>query len=446
MRVSLVNPRWQERGGPVYSRLWMPLSLAVTAALLEQDGHDVQVIDAHALGLEDGALRERLKGSDKVFVTSSTLDKWVCPNLDLSPFVRAASLAGEVAPQVYGMGVHGTVRPREVLQITQLDAVVCGEPELTVRELCREEDLGSIPGVAYLSSGDLIVSPPRAAADINLFPLPALHLLPLEVYRYEILGERLVLLEGSRGCPYSCTFCLKVMYGNGYRRKRPDRLLRELEVAIGTFGARSIYFMDIEFTLNRALVEEVCRFLMRGTRRVVWCCQTRVDHVDPDLLKMMRASGCALVHFGIESGSPSLLERTRKRVDIEAMELAVRWAREARIRTACFFLLGLPGERPEDVDMTLALARRLRPDYVSFHVAVPYPGTTLYDEVQDSLGDDAVFPESTGILPQDQLRSLQRRALLSHYLRPSYVARAVLRGDLRGALGKVGILRQYLRW
>lgn len=422
----------------------MPLSLAVTAALLEGDGHDVQVVDANALGLDDATLRDRLKGSDKVFVTSSTLDKWVCPNLGLSPFVQAVSVAGQVAPQVYGMGVHGTVRPGEVLRLAGLDAVVCGEPELTVKELCNEEDLGSIAGLAYLTDDEVVVTPVRAPADINAFPLPALHLLPLEAYRYEILGNRLVLLEGSRGCPYSCTFCLKVMYGRGYRRKEPDRLLRELDVALGSFGARSIYFMDIEFTLNRSLVEEVCHFLMQRRRRIVWCCQTRVDRVDPDLLQMMRASGCTLIHFGLESGSPRLLQRIGKGLDVEAMERAVRWTRNAHIRSACFFLLGLPGEEPEDVDMTLALARRLDPDYVSFHLAIPYPGTALYDEVRDSLDDAALFPESTGSLPVAELRSLQRRALLSHYLRPSYLARAVLRGDLRGIVGKVGVLRQYV--
>jgi anaerobic magnesium-protoporphyrin IX monomethyl ester cyclase len=446
VRVSLVNPRWHERGGPVYNRVWMPLSLAVTAALLERDGHDVVVIDAHALGLGSDALRESLTGSDKVFVTSSTLDKWVCPNLDLTPFIRATSVAREVAPQVYGLGVHGTVRPREVLELADVDAVVCGEPELTVRELCREEELRTIAGVAYLRAGDLQTTPARELADVNAFPPPALHLLPLAAYRYEILGDRLVLLEGSRGCPYSCTFCLKAMYGNRYRRKEPDRLLRELDLALSAFGARSVYFMDIEFTLNRRLVEEVCRFLTRDSRDAVWCCQTRVDAVDPDLLNMMRAAGCTLIHFGIESGSPAVLQRIGKRAGIEAMERAVRWARKARIRTACFFLLGLPGEGPEDVEMTLALARRLRPDYVSFHVAVPYPGTAMYDEVRESLGDEAVFPESTGLLPQGELRSLQRRALLSHYLRPSYLARALLRGDLRGAMSKIGVLRQYVRW
>ncbi len=446
MRVALVNPRWQERGGPVYNRLWMPLSLAVTAALLESDGHDVRVVDANALGLDHAGLRGLLRGTDKAFVTSSTLDKWVCPNLELTPFIGAISVARDVVPQVYGMGVHGTVRPREILQSAEVDAVVRGEPELTVRELCREEALDSIPGVAYLGDGGVITTPARPEADINTFPAPALHLLPLELYRYEILGKRLVLLEGSRGCPFSCSFCLKVMYGRGYRRKQPERLLRELEIALDSFDARSVYFMDIEFTMNRSLVEAVCEFLKRYPRRVAWCCQTRVDRVDGELLRLMRASGCTLIHYGLESGSPRLLERISKQVTVEAMERAVRLTREARIRSACFFLLGLPGEEPEDVEMTLKLARRLRADYVSFHVAVPYPGTALYDEVRDSLDDREAFPTSTGRVPEAELRSLQRRALLAHYLRPSYMLRALMRGDLRDVSSKLGILRQYVRW
>jgi radical SAM superfamily enzyme YgiQ (UPF0313 family) len=446
MRVALVNPRWQEGGGPVYNRLWPPLSLAVTAAMLEDDGHDVEVVDANALGIGNGELLERLKGVDKAFLTSSTLDKWVCPNLGLEPFVQAASVARQVVPQVYGLGVHGTVRPRHVLELANVDAVVCGEPELTVQDLCRYEDLHQVRGVAFMRDGDLVTTPAREPADVNAFPMPALHLLSLERYRYEILGRRLVLLEGSRGCPFSCTFCLKVMYGSGYRRKSAERLLEEVAVAVEHFDARSIYFMDIEFTLNRQLVETVSRWLRDRHPDVRWCCQTRVDRVDPDLLQLMSASGCRLIHFGLESGSPRLLERMQKRVTVEDMERAVRWARQAGIRSACFFLLGLPDEGPEDVEMTIALARRLRPDYVSFHVAVPYPGTALYDEVREQLPPEVLFPDATPTLPVAELQRLQRKALLGHYLRPGYLARALVRGELWGLLDKVAILRQYVRW
>jgi len=83
---------------------------------------------------------------------------------------------------------------------------------------------------------------------MTTLPLPALHLLDLRHYSYEILGSRFLVLEGSRGCPYTCTFCSRVIQGKPLRQKSVEQLGLEVETAVRKFGVRSIYFIDLEFT------------------------------------------------------------------------------------------------------------------------------------------------------------------------------------------------------
>jgi len=110
----------------------------------------------------------------------------------------------------------------------------------------------------------------------------------LRRYQYEILGNRFLVLEGSRGCPYPCTYCTRVIQGKKLRPKTPEQLGREVEAAVRQFAARNIYFIDLEFTAAAELVRGLCEYLLARAISVRWCCQTRVDQVDEPLLALMR--------------------------------------------------------------------------------------------------------------------------------------------------------------
>jgi radical SAM superfamily enzyme YgiQ (UPF0313 family) len=259
-------------------------------------------------------------------------------------------------------------------------------------------------------------------------PTPAFHLLDLRNYNYEILGSRFLVLEGSRGCPYPCTFCSRIIQGKPLRQKTVEQLGNEVETAVRKFGVRGIYFIDLEFTALPGLVAGLCEFLLARKVRVRWCCQTRTDKVDEPLLRLMKRAGCRLIHFGIESGSERIVELTKKRVSIATQIQGVRLARRVGMEVLCFFLLGYPGETEDEMRATIRLARQLNPTYASFHRISPYPGTPLYDQFAAGRGE--LFPAFAGS-DEDRRRvdRLIREAIWSYYLRPGYVLSRLLRSS-----------------
>jgi anaerobic magnesium-protoporphyrin IX monomethyl ester cyclase len=450
--IALINPYQSHlvsRLGKIYNRVWPPLSLANCAALLEQQGQKVKIIDANALRLPPEKVSHELAGCEKVFVSSSDLDRWQCPSIGIESFVDTVWNAAKVTEEIFVLGAHGTVKPKEILQITGARAVIRGEPELTVAEICRGTPLSKIKGVAYADGGGVIVTGEPQPVDLNTLPAPAFHLLPMERYHYEVLGSSFTLLEGSRGCASDCRFCLLQMYGLGVRRKKVERLIAEIELAISRFGVKTAYFMDLEFTVLRNQVLDLCKYLISKRYDFRWTCQTRFDLVDSHLLRQMKEAGCSLIHLGVEAGTNALLEKVNKQITTEQILEGMREIKKAKIDTACFFMLGFPGSDNDEIRETIRFAKRLNPTYALFHLAIPYPGTRLYEDVERSHPEivrDALFPEAC-CCGEDliHLKALIRQAYLEFYVRPGYVASRLTRGDLRSLAGQVKLLFGYVR-
>ncbi len=442
-KVLLVNPSWDRlvsQKGRRFNRAWPPLDLLNCAAMLEQDGLSVSLIDARAVPTPLHAIREAAVQHDLVFVTSSPIDRWQCPNLDLDPFLAVTQLVE--SGKLYVMGAHGTVAPDELLSMTRARAVIRGEPELTVRLLCCSSDVSEVPGVTYQSDGTIVNNPEGPAVDLTALPMPAFRLLDLRRYRYEILGDRFVLLETTRGCHYRCHFCLLKMYGKGYRRKDPDQVIREMTYLVLEAKARTGYFIDLEFTAMRDYVWDLCERLVAARLPFEWACQTRADYVDGPLLNLMKRAGCRLIHFGVESGSARVLAATNKRITLEQIEQGITETKRAGIDQACFFMFGFPGETQVDMDATIAFAKRLNPTYASFHTVSPYRGTTLFE----MSGSRELFPE---VFSKEHdaafLQGIVNRAFQEFYVRPAVLWSRLRSMDVRLWRRQAALFRDFVR-
>ncbi|MBN1297361.1 radical SAM protein [bacterium] len=424
-KVLLLKPCWNypiDPGDSTYNRNWPPLSLLNIAAMLQREGIHADVVDAGVERLSADRVAKIAEGYTRVFITSASLDRWQCPNLNIDPFVKTVFHLKKVCSSIYLMGTHGSVRPREILDKTGVMAVIRNEPEETVVEICRGVPLESISGLTFLRGDDVVITPDRPLMDLTQLPIPAYDRIDLSRYHYEVLGDRFALLEASRGCPFDCIFCVKSMYGKGFRIKNTDQFIREVDAIIDHAGARTAYFIDLEFTVNRPLAEAVSRHLIARGTPLNWCVQTRADSVDLPLMKLMRQAGCRIVHFGVESGSERIRRTLNKGITFEQVEKGLRAAREAGMQTVCFFMFGLPGETVEDMEQTIRFARKLNPTFASFHIALPYPGTEFYRQVADEIGGE-LFPHAyTGIVPYGHLERITMKAFRSFYLRPRYIA------------------------
>lgn len=448
MKVVLARPCWDYPKGPsesTYNRVWMPLELANCAAILRAAGHEVRVVDAQALRIPPEELASRAAGAALVILTSTGLDRWQCPYNDATPFVAAAKAVKAAGLRLAVSGFHSTVAPEATLSITGADFVIRGEPEGFAADLAAGKDPADVAGVSFLRSGRVVTNPDHAPADLAGLPVPAFDLFDADRYFYEILGRRFLLFEATRGCPYSCVFCSRAMYGPQFRRKTAEQMRAEIDFALEHTNAETAYFIDLEFTVARDLAKAVSEHLIARGSPLVWCCQTRADNVDEELLALMRRSGCRLIHLGVESGSERVLAESGKATSKDAVAKGVRMIERAGIETLAFFMFGLPGETDSDREETIRFAKELAPTYASFHFATPYPGSKLFADLGMKVADDLSFPLVAPGADIAELKSWVSRAMRAFYLRPSYVLGHLAKGGPSHWYRQLRLFLSYLR-
>ena len=241
MKILLINPSW---GGKMrsqrYNRRWPPLDMLNLAAILQNYGHFVVLHDARADELSPNRLYRLTAAADRVVVNTSPLDRWQCPNLDLTHLVR---LTRSIPPEKLILcGVHGTLFPSRMAELTGARVIMSGEPEVSgpalFSALDQKSPLSGVPGIHWTEGGKIESGPPAPLADLCAMPLPAYSLVRPEMYEYELLGKKLAVLETARGCPNRCAFCLKTMYGSRVRMKDPIQVASELEL-VRSLGFRN---------------------------------------------------------------------------------------------------------------------------------------------------------------------------------------------------------------
>lgn len=426
----LLRPAWRSltsRAENTYNRTWPPLSSLYIASGLRERGVSAEIVDLQADGRRVDAALTGLGAADLVLLSTADVDRWQCPNVEMQPIDEAAAWLCTTGASVFVTGTHGAVAPEMMLKRTGARGVVKGEPEETALALATGAELESIPGLLFRSADGLVDTGPAPSVDLTRLPAPDYSLLDLDRYGYELLGDRFALFEGSRGCPFPCTFCSRVLQGRPMRRKRSEQLAAEVERAVRRDGVRSAYFIDLEFHLGGDTNRGLCDFLARERLPLRWCCQLRAREVKDDLLDAMAAAGCRLVHCGIESGSPGRLAQLDKVGSVEDMVDGVRRILARGMEVLCFFILGFPGESEGEIEQTVKLALDLDPSYASFHLFTPYPGT----EYSLTPGDGAFFvpPTHPDALPFERLARLRRAAYLRFYLRPRYVLSRLARRE-----------------
>ena len=215
-------------------------------------------------------------------------------------------------------------------------------------------------------------------------PTPAWDLLPLEHYRLPLVNRPYVLIETSRGCPYTCDFCVVPLHhGNKFRERPPSVLVDEIERAKREHGIEYFYLWGDTVTLNAKTFSRFCDELIARDLGIQWFANARADNlVDLEFVKRLKRSGCWMLSMGIESDSDAVRKDMMKRLERQKILLAFRNLREAGVKSFAFFIYGYPGETPESMEQTTNFAVELDADFANFYPAVPYPGTELYAKVK----------------------------------------------------------------
>lgn len=435
-KIMLINPPQNAK----YPQ--PPLGLAMIAAVLEESEYEVKILDLQTPGASEEMVSEMVSQEkpDVVGITAFT------PTINAA--IRVAKKVKECDDNnsVILGGPHGTILPEETLRSApEIDIVVRGEGEQTILELVKvleknsQNGLKGISGISYREGPNVRSNPPRPPIlDMDMLPFPAFHLLPIGKYRlHPPFGRRSPVMPvvTSRGCPYRCIFCSKSVFGKKYRSNSPDYVIDEIRLLNEKFGVKEIKFYDDVFTLDRKRVLSVCRQLKEVKLDIPWTCETRVNLVDEELLKIMKDSGCYMIAYGVESGSQGILNNLRKDITLEQAVDAFGLTRKAGVEAVAYFMIGSPEETPDTLKDTLEFAKKLDPDFVQFSITTPYPGTELYERVarKRCLSEEwdkyvyadlksADYPAfETKTLRREDMKEWNKKAYASFYLRWSYL-------------------------
>lgn len=330
---------------------------------------------------------------------------------------------------VVALGTHASEEPTSVLRGDR-QAVVHGEPELRLSRLVQAlaegadaATLRALPGVSVQLDGQ----PSRGPADDSLLDVDAL---PIPDRRW-VRGHRyrppfarpggFDLVLCSRGCPHGCHYCsTQAFYGRRFRQRAVELVLEEVAQVVREQGVRTVGFWDDTFTIDRKWVLELCEGLRAMPERPGWICMSRVESADTELMRAMADAGCYQVQFGVESASTELMATLGKPGSLDTVRQAFANARAAGMETAGFFMIGLPGETEEVRRATVQLALELDPDYASFNLYTPLPGTPIYRQLK---GDRDWSRMDGGHAPDPALERALGMAYLRVYGRPRFVLR-----------------------
>jgi len=356
----------QEAG--VWGTQWPPLSFATAAALLRRDGHRVTIRDYPATGAGLPSLTGDLRDRQPAFAVWSTGTPTLPSDLDVARTVRDNAPAAVTAV----VGTHVSVRPEEALREPALDVVIRREPEGIIRELCGSAGApGEIRGISWRDrEGTIRHNPDAPWLDPDAIPAPDWDSLNCHAYRLPLKGQRFLIAAPVRGCPYHCTFCTAPLYyGSRHRRRPAAQVVDEMAGSVSRYGIREFFIWADTFTVDRRYVRELCSLILERGLGISWTCNSRVDTIDEETLRLMKQAGLWMISYGIESANDEILAASGKGITAEQSRQAVRIADRLGIRTAGHFMLGLPGETEETMAQTLDMALSLPLDIAQFGVA-----------------------------------------------------------------------------
>jgi len=418
MNVVLLRPPMEfHRGWDVAAETQIPLALMYLGASLRRAGHNVTLIDG-AVQTEPSALVFSKEGVLHVgmpweefvrAVLGAAPDLVGISNLFYTQMPQALRAAREIRAalpktSIIIGGPPVTVRPQDFLAEPAITAAVLGEGDTILPALAdalaRGQPLSGVRGVAYRQDGR-IQTTERAeyVEDLDTLPDPAYDLIDLERYmrvatmdasgHWRWKPRRILTLLTSRGCPFQCTFCAAhVHMGRRYRTHSPERVLAHIRFIATELGVRHLHFIDDNLGQNKIRFHAILDGLIAMKKEglpITWETPIgmRTDKLTFDILEKAKAAGCQAIFLTVESGSQRVLnEVIDKHLNLESVVQAAEACKKLGLKARSGFIMGLPGETLEDMQMTVDFAHTLKRKYgIRGHntLATPLYGTRLYE-------------------------------------------------------------------
>lgn len=414
-RILFIQPPFERFMN--YSRFYNHPGLLSLAAVVEARGHEALIYDAdyNPQGISYNPM-EMLDRYDGYIEGLNQLDSpiWtevrkviheykpdflgitvLTPTVD--SFKNIVKIGKEVFRniQVIAGGAHATLSPHDL--VGYADYVVQYEGESEIVEIMEgKRPKGIIQG--------------QRIQDLDVLPLPAIHLIRgLDEYEKRDLS----MVMSTRGCPNDCKFCNSAhLWKRKVTRKSVGRFMEEIKILKDHYGVDDFFIADDSFTYHSTWLKEFCREISKLD--VTWRCLTRIDHIHEEMLDEMYHAGCRNIKFGIESGSPRILESVNKKIKIEDVLKASDLLQRKRMNWSAYFMIGFPGETEEDICKTQDLMKQISSNSITLSVFTPFPQNELYknqDPNYSLYSHHSPNNNFTGTIQNQRFRELVRETL-----------------------------------
>lgn len=423
MKIILIRPDYKSH------IITPPLGIGYLAAYLKREGIEVKMID----GLRNKLSKEQIlravliEKPDAVGITCLTA--FYNEAVALSRVIKDNNILTIIG------GVHPTFLPYSTLTDSRADFVICGEGEIALTKLIKNNfnnsGINGVYSAKDLKSDDDVIEKAETIQELDEIPFPDWEQMNPNLYSRAPHGAitknfPIGVITATRGCPYRCIFCASPKLYNGKIRFRsPENVIKEIIYLVENYGVKEIHFEDDNLTFKKEHIEKICNLIILNKIKISWACPNgiRADKVDVELIRLMVKSGCYYFAYGIESADPVILKNIKKDISVETIEKSIGIADKEGVSCQGFFIFGLPGETAETIKKTINFAKKTKLSRAQFLILDIVPGSELWYTLKgkfdpnwdkDSFREPEWIPEG---LTKEQLMKAQVRAFRSFYLR-----------------------------
>ena len=389
MHILFVIPS-VERGNKAWAN-YPPLGIMYMSSLLKQEGHQVSFIDAILEDYDAIAFTQAVQTlrPDLLGISVNAYQMKCCRE-----YVQQLCSSGLNIPVAIGGPFVACVGSAIFDCVPDADFAIVGEGEYAMLDLVHHLQgkcaIGQVRNLVFKQDGQVLRNPVERITDLDQLPLPDYDLVDHYISSY--IGAYPAFFKPSfdimctRGCPFACKFCSSpTLWHRRVTFRSVDSVIAETEMLVRHHGAREIFFQDDTLNTRQEWFMELCdRLIYTGlSKTTCFKVQFRVNEpmVNKEILAKARAANIWMIFYGVESGNQAILDSMQKGITIAEIERAFRLTAEAGIKSLGSFIVGYPGDTAETINDAYLLVTRIRPDFGGFNVAVPFPGSSLYDEV-----------------------------------------------------------------
>ena len=363
-----------------------PIGIAYLAKALVLKGYEVEIYNQDIWHYPDEALTEYLD-KNRFDVVGIGLVGGYYQYKKLKRLSNAINKSKQ--RPFYILGGHGpSPEPEFFLKRMNADAIVIGEGELTIIELlefiANRAPLSAVKGIAFREGDKVFVNERRPTIKhIDSIPFPAYELFPMHVYRLlRLAGAKRTdfcfPILSCRGCKFRCNFCYRL--DPGFRPRSSDSIIEEIKLLLKDYGITYIGFYDELLMSSVERTIELCEGLIKARLNIKWECNGRLNYAKPEVLELMKKSGCVFINYGIEAFDDTVLRNMNKRLTTAQIIKGIEATLAAGVSPGLNIIFGNFGDNRETLNKAVDFLlkyddgiqlRTIRP-------VTPYPGSPLY--------------------------------------------------------------------